>query len=177
MFVRSGYYKGAAFKFVLDIPLIYPEEGPVVRFSSQIFHPLVDPRTGELDLSSHYQSPQHAHYIVLVLAYIKRVLYRTDDWKKSQHILNKDAFTLYDTDKDKFQEKCQMSVEMSLKKINVTTEQDSSFVITESKPQHSLVVRKIFAAFLDYFKHQESEDSKPQFNYLQLFGTCIKRMQ
>jgi ubiquitin-protein ligase len=184
IFVRSGMYKGAAFKFVLDIPEIYPEDGPHVMFTSYLFHPLVHSKTGELDLTPQFPKWKAGmHYIVHVLAYIKRVLYRSDDWKNSiqDQPFNKEALVMFDKDREKFQGKCIECVEQSLKRLQVNDE-DCSIKITESKTEHSLVVRKIFSSFLDFFKKFSSKESteipeKPSFNYSELFGSGINRMQ
>ena len=46
VFLRSGAFRDAIFKFRLDIPHTYPENDarPSVVFSSTVFHPLVDPQ-------------------------------------------------------------------------------------------------------------------------------------
>ncbi len=53
IFVRSGYYSGAVFKFRIHIPHDFPhnEKPPFVAFDPPIFHPLVDQRTGELEFN------------------------------------------------------------------------------------------------------------------------------
>ncbi|KAJ1532721.1 hypothetical protein HK405_000891, partial [Cladochytrium tenue] len=42
LFIHRGYYKEGVFKFVLQVPDGYPDEGPTVRFVTDMFHPLVD---------------------------------------------------------------------------------------------------------------------------------------
>ncbi|KAF4706425.1 a1-alpha2 repression, partial [Perkinsus olseni] len=67
--LRQGHYKGAILKFVLRIPEDYPNSAPTVQFSSRVYHPLVDEATGIL---------MGRDYAVLVLAFVKKVFYRSD---------------------------------------------------------------------------------------------------
>eukprot|EP00475_Leptophrys_vorax_P024643 TRINITY_DN3405_c0_g1_i3.p1 TRINITY_DN3405_c0_g1~~TRINITY_DN3405_c0_g1_i3.p1 ORF type:complete len:171 (+),score=55.98 TRINITY_DN3405_c0_g1_i3:40-552(+) len=168
-------------------------------FTSYVFHPLVHSRTGELDLTPQFPKwKAGSHYILHVLAYVKRILYRPDEWKSSiqEQNFNKEAMALFDKDREKFQDKCTECVEQSLKRLH-TNDEDCSIVISEPKPDHTLVVRKIFSGFLDFFKKGSSKASsattkevdlkaeesslpppeKPFFNYSELFGSGINRMQ
>jgi ubiquitin-protein ligase len=82
IFLRKGHYRGGIFKFVILIPQAYPDEGPKVHFLSEVFHPLIHPDTGLLDLS--WQFPvwsSNQHYIVLLLCYIKKIFYKTEYWE------------------------------------------------------------------------------------------------
>ncbi|KAK5447767.1 hypothetical protein LTS15_009266 [Exophiala xenobiotica] len=45
LFVREGPYAGAVLRFDISFPNSYPEDPPLVTFSSDIFHPLVVPLT------------------------------------------------------------------------------------------------------------------------------------
>ena len=81
VFLRSGAFRDAIFKFRLDIPHTYPENDarPSVVFSSTVFHPLVDPVTGVLDLSARFPSwTAGKDYIIHVLLYIKKIFYVKD---------------------------------------------------------------------------------------------------
>ncbi len=83
MFVNAGMWRGGIFKFIFDIPPNYPAAPPLVRFLSPpaVFHPLIDMRTGRVDLS---QSPAlqiaGEHSIVLVLSYLRKIFYLSDYW-------------------------------------------------------------------------------------------------
>ena len=56
IFIRSGVYQGAVFRFVIDIPFNYPLVSPTVHFVSSVFHPLIDFETGELNLQPKFPS-------------------------------------------------------------------------------------------------------------------------
>ena len=52
VFVRDGYYQGAICKIRILIPSDYPTTtAPRLIFSPAIFHPSVNPITGELDIT------------------------------------------------------------------------------------------------------------------------------
>ncbi|WVQ80761.1 hypothetical protein IAT38_002866 [Cryptococcus sp. DSM 104549] len=44
-FVHRGPYAGSVLRFALIFPTNYPQSAPTVRFSSDVFHPMVDPKT------------------------------------------------------------------------------------------------------------------------------------
>lgn len=44
-FVRAGPYSSAILRFEISFPLTYPEAGPLITFSTEIFHPLLVPLT------------------------------------------------------------------------------------------------------------------------------------
>ena len=58
IFVHSGYFAGGVFKFRIHIPPDFPNNSaaPKLVFDPPIFHPLVNPNTGELDLTKVYQT-------------------------------------------------------------------------------------------------------------------------
>jgi ubiquitin-protein ligase len=51
VFVREGPYKDGIFKFQMNIPPSYPAKAPEVSFISKVYHPLVDLKSGKLDIS------------------------------------------------------------------------------------------------------------------------------
>ncbi|KAK1924212.1 ubiquitin-conjugating enzyme/RWD-like protein [Papiliotrema laurentii] len=44
-FVHRGPYAGSILRFSLVFPSSFPQSGPTVRFDSDVFHPMVDPKT------------------------------------------------------------------------------------------------------------------------------------
>mmetsp|Transcript_17020 Transcript_17020/g.28160 ORF Transcript_17020/g.28160 Transcript_17020/m.28160 type:complete len:161 (-) Transcript_17020:58-540(-) len=51
LFIHEGEYTGGAFKFCVSLPEMYPTEGePKVVFDINIFHPLISPKSRQLDL-------------------------------------------------------------------------------------------------------------------------------
>lgn len=49
LFVRYGLYKDAKLKFKITFEH-FPRKAPQVTFISEVYHPMVDEKTGELDL-------------------------------------------------------------------------------------------------------------------------------
>lgn len=90
--VKSGSYAGGVFKFTVDIPQNYPLAAPRVFFNSQVFHPLVDSNTGELNLNPKFPSWRAKRdFIFMVLIYIKAIFLQEDLWTESNS-RNKEAF-------------------------------------------------------------------------------------
>lgn len=76
IFVRRGPYTNGIFKFQLHLPPKYNDVDtwPRIIFSSSVYSPHVDAKTGELDIRSTYPSwDPHRHYLVTVLTYLKKV--------------------------------------------------------------------------------------------------------
>ncbi|EIW70598.1 hypothetical protein TREMEDRAFT_18354, partial [Tremella mesenterica DSM 1558] len=44
-FVHRGPYAGSVLRFILDFPLNYPQTRPTVTFDSEVYHPMIDPKT------------------------------------------------------------------------------------------------------------------------------------
>ena len=54
IFVQDGPFSGGIFRFDIVFPLSYPTATPQVFFPPTLLHPLVDPDTGRLLLSSRF---------------------------------------------------------------------------------------------------------------------------
>ncbi len=50
IFVKAGPYKHGKFWFFICFPEDYPKSWPRVQFHSLVYHPLVNPQDGSLDL-------------------------------------------------------------------------------------------------------------------------------
>lgn len=112
IFLRASFYRGAVFKFTISIPDQYPKVLPKVVFKSDVFNPLVDPKSGELDLSLEFPSSRgevESGLLVLVLAYIKRIFYRKEDWQPvdGHTAANPEAELLFQTNPEEFISRCE----------------------------------------------------------------------
>lgn len=103
IFIRGGEYQGGIFKFRIDIPHDYPYSCPELYFISHVFHPLVSPETGKLNLSPKFPvwTPKK-DFIFLILSYMKFVFHNKDYWENPNHIYNTAASSLYKTDETQF---------------------------------------------------------------------------
>ncbi|XP_039208339.1 AKT-interacting protein isoform X3 [Crotalus tigris] len=80
IFIRHGLYQDGVFKFTIYIPDNYPDgDCPRLIFDLPIFHPLVDPVSGELDVKRAFAKWRRNHnHIWQILMYARRVFYKID---------------------------------------------------------------------------------------------------
>uniref|UniRef100_A0A8C7UD53 Akt interacting protein n=2 Tax=Oncorhynchus mykiss TaxID=8022 RepID=A0A8C7UD53_ONCMY len=126
IFIRHGLYQDGVFKFTVYIPDNYPDgECPRVVFDIPVFHPLVDPVSGELDVRrafTKWSSVPHGLFLQLdsdtalrnhnhiwqVLMYARTVFYKINTMEP----LNPEAAVLYDKDVQLFKSKVIDSVKL-----------------------------------------------------------------
>ena len=78
IFVRRGPYMNGIFKFILDLPLLYNDVNthPIIKFTSRVYNPYVNPETGILDIETMYPRwDPSRHYLVTVLTFVKKIFY------------------------------------------------------------------------------------------------------
>mmetsp|Transcript_15420 Transcript_15420/g.18542 ORF Transcript_15420/g.18542 Transcript_15420/m.18542 type:complete len:296 (-) Transcript_15420:75-962(-) len=80
LFIHEGEYTGGAFKFCVSLPEMYPTEGePKVVFDINIFHPLISPKSRQLDLKPANLPTSGGGpaggYILKLMTYIKEAFY------------------------------------------------------------------------------------------------------
>ncbi|KAB7501427.1 AKT-interacting protein [Armadillidium nasatum] len=81
IFIRQGLYQGGIFRFALHIPENYPDgDVPSVFFETPVFHPLVDPETGELEVKKGFSNKwrRNVHHLWHVLLYLRRIFYKIE---------------------------------------------------------------------------------------------------
>ncbi|XP_038069895.1 AKT-interacting protein-like [Patiria miniata] len=110
LFIRQGLYQEGIFKFDLLIPENYPDgDSPRLIFRPSIFHPIVDPVSGELDVQRAFTKwKRNVNHIWQVLLYARRVFYKID----TKAPLNPEAAVLYEEEMDLFKSKVNETVEM-----------------------------------------------------------------
>ncbi|KAL7831228.1 hypothetical protein SRHO_G00307310 [Serrasalmus rhombeus] len=110
IFIRHGLYQDGVFKFTVYIPDNYPDgECPRVVFDIPVFHPLVDPVSGELDVRRVFTKWRRNHnHIWQVLMYARTVFYKINTMEP----LNPEAAVLYDKDIQLFKSKVVDSVKL-----------------------------------------------------------------
>jgi len=145
IFLRHSLYRKGVFKFVIDIPESYPNDAPKVFFTSKVFNPLVNIKTGELDLSIQFPvwNPNQ-HYIVLVLGYLKKIFFKTEFWgeRLNHPAFNKESQKLWMQNKDEFIKICNQCACLSVDNV-YTNEKDSPIRFTRQDPAHSEIVKRI----------------------------------
>ncbi|KAG8562635.1 hypothetical protein GDO81_015746 [Engystomops pustulosus] len=110
IFIRHGLYQDGVFKFTVYIPDNYPDgECPRLVFDIPVFHPLVDPISGELDVKRAFAKWRRNHnHIWQVLMYARRIFYKIDTTSP----LNPEAAVLYEKDVQLFKSKVVDSVKL-----------------------------------------------------------------
>uniref|UniRef100_A0A7M4E5K7 AKT interacting protein n=1 Tax=Crocodylus porosus TaxID=8502 RepID=A0A7M4E5K7_CROPO len=110
IFIRHGLYQDGVFKFTVYIPDNYPDgDCPRLVFDLPVFHPLVDPLSGELDVKRAFAKWRRNHnHIWQVLMYARRVFYKIDTTSP----LNPEAAVLYEKDIQLFKSKVVDSVKL-----------------------------------------------------------------
>ena len=112
IFIRHGLYQDGIFKFTVYIPDNYPDgDCPRLLFDIPVFHPLVDPTSGELDVQRKFAKWIRNHNrIWQVLMYARRVFYKIS----TKNALNPDAAMLYERDIQLFKGKVAESVNICM---------------------------------------------------------------
>mmetsp|Transcript_19560 Transcript_19560/g.35847 ORF Transcript_19560/g.35847 Transcript_19560/m.35847 type:complete len:227 (+) Transcript_19560:3275-3955(+) len=96
IFIRNGDYAGGIFRFTLEMPRDYPAVRPKLKLNSGVFHPLVDPVSGEVALGLEYSDwNPDKHFLFLVLGYLKNIFYCRDDWTSADLVRNPEAQRLF----------------------------------------------------------------------------------
>ncbi|KAI1890134.1 hypothetical protein AGOR_G00170540 [Albula goreensis] len=110
IFIRHGLYQDGVFKFTVYIPDNYPDgDCPRVVFDIPVFHPLVDPVSGELDVRRAFAKWRRNHnHIWQVLMYARTIFYKISTVEP----LNPEAAVLYDKDVQLFKSKVVDSVKL-----------------------------------------------------------------
>ncbi|CRH02854.1 ubiquitin-conjugating enzyme E2, putative [Plasmodium relictum] len=113
----STLYKNGKFKLQIRLGENYPHSIPEVYFLTPVFHPLINPLTGKLNLGLQLNKwNPTSHYMSLIFLYIKRIFHLQDEYTK-EIIENEEAYFLFNNDKEMFLKNVKKSVEESNKAI------------------------------------------------------------
>lgn len=115
LFIRQGLYQEGVFKFKLVIPENYPDgDCPQLVFETSVFHPVVDPKTGELDVRRAFQKwRRNVHQLWQVLLYARKIFYKID----TKCPLNEEAANLYEHSIEEFKQRVTESIRDSKSKM------------------------------------------------------------
>ena len=118
IFVRRGAFTNGIFKFQVRLPDKYNDTNtwPQITFSSYVYNPHVDAKTGELDVKSAYPRwDPHRHYLVTVLTYLKKIFYVKSFGADAK--ANPEAKTLSENDPPTYRKKVDHCVRESQKDV------------------------------------------------------------
>ena len=86
IFPREGIYKDGIFKYQIHIPNDYPNSPPKVIFVSKVYHPLINQKTGELDLSEKFPKWEPIKcFLVRVIYYIQEI-FKLDEYYRRKKV-------------------------------------------------------------------------------------------
>ncbi|VDK55623.1 unnamed protein product [Anisakis simplex] len=103
MFIRRGVYVGAVLRFTLYLPDDFPSQKiPIVLFDEEVFHPHIEPATGELDLKRYFWDgwKPEKHHIYHILLIVQRTFFSFDADIAS--CVNKEAAKMLRDDREAF---------------------------------------------------------------------------
>lgn len=130
LFVRQGLYQEGVFRFSVQIPESYPDgDCPRVIFDPPVFHPVIDPDTGELDVKrAIHKWRRNVHKIWQVLLYTRRIFFKID----TKNPLNAQAAQLYEQDIEMFKKKVSDTVSLSKARLYEPADTDDAHAIVFS---------------------------------------------
>lgn len=115
LFVHKGYYAGSVLKFTITFPDKYPDMPPTVRFLTDVFHPLVETRTGLLNLMARFRPWRPTEHRVHDILHFTKALFKVTvlDHINELDVVNKEAFKLYQENRTSFAALAQQSAQFS----------------------------------------------------------------
>lgn len=137
IFVRRGLYSNAIFKFTMDLPEQYNsvDSFPRIHFTSNVYNPHVNPKTGALDIQSAYPTwDPHRHYLVTVLTYLKKIFYIKSYGDEATY--NIDARELSRTNPLEYRKNVEKCVLESQRSVFWNTEPESLLKLKEENECH-----------------------------------------
>ncbi|GFN92195.1 AKT-interacting protein [Plakobranchus ocellatus] len=131
IFIRQGLYQSAALRFTLTIPDNYPDGScPKFVFEFPVFHPLVNPETGELDVTRAFPRwRRNINHLWQVILYAKRVFYKVD----TKSPLNMEAATLFENDMNTFKQRLAKNIEQCKERLYQPPSLDDPFALRFSQ--------------------------------------------
>jgi ubiquitin-protein ligase len=138
IFVRRGPFTNGIFKFELKLPPKYNDVDmwPEIFFTSHVYNPYVNEKTGQLDIQSTYPTwDPSRHYLVTVLTYLKKIFYSKSFADAKANI---EAKELAETDPEAYRGKVDACVRESQKNI-YTNDEKSTAKFTEEQVCHRVL--------------------------------------
>mmetsp|Transcript_122515 Transcript_122515/g.273607 ORF Transcript_122515/g.273607 Transcript_122515/m.273607 type:complete len:288 (+) Transcript_122515:81-944(+) len=120
LFARHGLYRGGVFKFTLQLPEDYPESPPDLCFVSEVFHPMVEPSTGRVDLGAIFPEWRPGRdYASFALPHLHKALLRREYFAASARPpLNPEARELFLNSPAEFAERAAECARSSLCRVH-----------------------------------------------------------
>ncbi|XP_018913959.1 AKT-interacting protein isoform X2 [Bemisia tabaci] len=115
LFIRSGPYEGAIFRFTMLIPETFPDSTtPKVIFQSDTFHPQIDKDSGELNIREKFPEwRKDLNHLWQVLDYTQSIFYNIE----TKNAVNLESTNLFETDLETWKLRISACVDVSKAKI------------------------------------------------------------
>jgi ubiquitin-protein ligase len=82
LFIHSGPFREGIFKFTLYIPDRFPDQRPMVRFQSKVYHPYIHTDNGTVNMLRVFPGwDRTQHHIWNVVCSVKDSFYRPETWE------------------------------------------------------------------------------------------------
>ncbi|XP_050436205.1 AKT-interacting protein-like [Adelges cooleyi] len=165
IFPRCGLYKNGVFRFRIHIDSTWPDcDCPKVIIETPVFHPLVDPTSGEMNVRQHFPEwKKGVSRIWHVVDHVQKSFY---DIPRTKNPVNLEAADLLKSDNENFMKKCQECVERS--RTDVYKQPDHP----ESNDPHYI----LFEPYIEemhgpskrsWFLQKENENKNPPLSWVQ----------
>merc|ERR1719423_459414 len=130
-------YAGAVFRFSLHIPDNFPDGPPPrVVFTPPVWHPLIHPSSGEMDVArgfGHRWRP-NVHHLFQVLLYVRRAFYKVE----TSRPLNPEAAILHATAPCDYAARAEQAALSSLASLSTPTHPSDALAFRFSAYDESL---------------------------------------
>jgi len=145
IFVRAGPYRNGKFWFFICFPEDYPKSWPRVQFHTTIYHPLINPQDGTLDIKflQNMSKPEKpfTSIAMLIVTFIKQIFYCEEYWKVINSF-NPKAGKTYLKSRTEFVKEAKNCVDEAEKRLYLI-HQDSTLRFSEPKPEHDVLANKL----------------------------------
>ena len=151
IFVRRGLYRDGVFRFVMTLPPEYNDINthPSIFFTPPIYHPLIHPISGELNLrveDSIKEWVPSKHFCLTALVFLKKIFYlKSYDQFESSLVANESARQQFNNEPSMFLSNVQESVKDSLQRIYTEPEPTCMIRFSAPIPAHDVIKESILA--------------------------------
>lgn len=144
-FARQGMYQGGIFRFTITLPQNFPDGGcPKVVFQTPVFHPLIDPESGELCTSWEFPEWRKSTRIWQLIQFVTKIFTKVDI---KMNPVNQEASDLFVNNFEAFRDRVKKCVRESLNRVYNPPMVDDPHYITFSPyvdELHDSIKREIY---------------------------------
>lgn len=136
IFVRSGIYKDGVFRFSLSLPEKFPNDStvPTIVFHSEVFHPLICPFNGTVELVEAFPKWKSSeNHIWQLLKFLHYIFASFDEYMAlAEQSANNVAHELYNQNRTEFLQQVDECVKLSQSKLyDPPPVQDRNYIVFE----------------------------------------------